>query len=180
MKVLVFTFAIALCGAAFAEGADCGAPRPEGGRARMGAGVRGGEMGMPADPILRAVSNRKLVEKLGLADEQKSKLEAVMRQSKESRDLQARMREAMKRQVSLLEAEKVDEAAVMAAIDELFDLRKQMAKSQAKRVIAVKAILTPEQIAKARSELGSQKPPRNARRRGPAGGERPAAPPEAK
>ena len=41
----------------------------------------------------------------------------------------------------------------MAAIDEVFELRKAMAKDQAKRVIAVKSILTPEQVAKAHEEM---------------------------
>ena len=57
------------------------------------------------------------------------------------------------RQVELMKAEKVDEAAVMKAIDEVFELRKQMAKEQVKRVIEIKSILTPEQIAKAREEM---------------------------
>ena len=43
--------------------------------------------------------------------------------------------------------------AVMSAIDELFDLRKEMAKTQTKRVIAVKALLTSEQLEKAVEEL---------------------------
>ena len=64
-----------------------------------------------------------------------------------------KVREATKRQFDLMKAEKVDEAAVMKAIDEVFELRKQMAKEQVQRVIEIKAILTPEQIAKAREEM---------------------------
>ena len=41
------------------------------------------------------------------------------------------------------------EAAVMAAIDELFDSRKEVSKAQARRSIAVKALLTPEQLEQA-------------------------------
>ena len=57
------------------------------------------------------------------------------------------------KQFDLMKAEKVDEAAVMKAIDEVFELRKQMAKEQVRRVIEIKLILTPEQIAKAREEM---------------------------
>ena len=57
------------------------------------------------------------------------------------------------KQLDLMKAEKIDEAAVMAAIDEVFELRKAMAKEQAKRLIAVKTVLTPEQVAKAHEEM---------------------------
>ncbi|MBR3922042.1 MAG: hypothetical protein IKJ45_02935 [Kiritimatiellae bacterium] len=57
------------------------------------------------------------------------------------------------KQLDLMKAEKINEAAVMAAIDEVFELRKAMAKEQAKRVIAVKSVLTPEQVKKAHEEM---------------------------
>ena len=80
----------------------------------------------------------------------------------------------------------------MKAIDEVFELRKEMAKEQAKRVIAVKSILTPEQIAKAHEEMkqmfearGDRGPRRGGPngergpRRGPKGGDKPTPAPEA-
>ena len=94
------------------------------------------------------------------------------------------------RQFELMKADKIDEAAVMKAIDEVFELRKEMAKAQVKRVIAVKSVLTPEQIEKAREEVKKmfeqrgEKGPRQGRMRGrgPRGGDRPEPPkpPEAK
>ena len=61
-----------------------------------------------------------------------------------------------------------------------------MAKDQAKRLIAVKSILTPEQIAKAREDLKAtfgargQRPGghRGGRKGAPAGADEPAPPPE--
>ena len=74
------------------------------------------------------------------------------------------------KQFELMKAEKVDEAAVMKAIDEVFELRKQMAKEQVRRVIEIKSILTPEQIAKAREEMRANFAARGGRPDGPRGG----------
>jgi Spy/CpxP family protein refolding chaperone len=130
------------------------------------------------DPIVFAVSRPKIVEKLGLSDDQKEKLKAVTDRAKEGRDSMKKVREATMKQFDLMKAEKVDEAAVMKAIDEVFELRKQMAKDQVRRVIEIKSILTPEQITKAREEMqanfaarGERGPrpdgPRGGRRNGP-------------
>jgi Spy/CpxP family protein refolding chaperone len=86
-------------------------------------------------------------------DEQKAKLKDLKSASESNREAQKKVREATMKQVELMKAERIDEAAVMAAIDEVFELRKAMAKDQAKRVIAVKSILTPEQVAKAHEEM---------------------------
>ena len=153
MKSLIVVAVAALSCVAFADGPEGGA-RPEGGR--RGFGPREGGMGPMMggmDPIVRMVSNPAVAEKLGLSDEQKAKLKELRGDGEANREAQKKAREATMKQVELMKAEKVDEAAVMAAIDEVFELRKAMAKEQAKRVIAVKSILTPEQVAKAHEEM---------------------------
>ena len=106
--------------------------------------------GFAADPIARMVSNPRFAEKLNLTEEQKTKLEELNKTQRENGKInRAKMGEAMKRQMALMTAEKIDESKVMASIDEVFALRCDMAKDQVKRVIAVKNILTPEQIKKA-------------------------------
>lgn len=137
--------------------------------------------GVVADPIVRMVSNPRFAEKLNLTEEQKTKLEELNKTQREGmKDKCTKMSEAMKRQMDLMNAEKIDESKVMASIDEVFALRCAMAKDQVKRVIAVKNILTPEQIKKAneikaefrdrggpRPEAGEKgRPRRNAERRG--------------
>ena len=161
MKSLMMTVVAALACAAFAQGPEVGAPREGGHRGGMGPGMM--------DPIVRAVSNPKAAERLGLTEEQQAKLKEVNKPSSASRDNQKKVREATMKQLELMKADKIDEAAVMKAIDEVFELRKEMAKEQAKRVIAVKSILTPEQIAKAREAVKSMPGPRDERgpRRGP-------------
>lgn len=146
MKSLTIMVATALCCAAFAYGAEGMTPR-DGGR-RGGIGMRGGDKPMMGNPILRAVSDPKAVEKLGLSEDQLAKLKEIKNVGKTDREKQRKVREAAMKQLELMKADKIDETAVMAAIDEVFQLRKEMAKAQAKRVIAVKSILTPEQIAK--------------------------------
>ena len=137
--------------------------------------------GFAADPIARMVSNPKFAEKLNLTEEQKAKLEELNKTQRENGKInRAKMGEAMKRQMDLMNAEEIDESKVMASIDEVFALRCAMAKDQVKRVIAVKNILTPEQIKKAneikaefrdrggrRPEAGERgRPRRNAERKG--------------
>ena len=154
MKSLIIVAVAALSCVAFAEGAPEGGARPEGGH--RGFGPReGGGMGpmMVSDPIVRMVSNPAMADKIGLSDEQKAKLKELKGDNEANREAQKKVREATVKQLELMKAEKIDEAAVMAAIDEVFELRKAMAKEQAKRVIAVKSVLTPEQVAKAHEEM---------------------------
>ncbi len=161
MKSLMMIAVAALCCAAFAEGS------------RKGALPRGGMGGMPmsADPVLRAVSNPKVAEKLGLTEEQQAKLKEVTSGDRDvQRANQKKVRDAMMKQVELMKSEKIDEKAVMSIIDEVFELRKEMAKEQAKRLIAVKSILTSEQLKKAQEELQSMRNRRG--ERGPRQGDR--------
>lgn len=196
MKKLMFVLAAALMAgtvlAADGEGPRKGpgdrgpGRRPMAERGEMGAAMMGG------DPLVWAIQNPRLAEKLALTDEQKTKLKALDGDKKASRELQEKVRKGVQRQMELLKAEKVDEAAVMAAIDEVFEARKAIAKDQTKRLIAIRSVLTPEQIEKARegmSELRGQRgsrgpregagPREGGRRRGPRDGETPAAKPEA-
>ena len=154
MKSLIIVAVAALSCVAFADGGPEGGARPEGGR--RGFGLREGGMGPMIggmDPIVRMVSNPEVADKIGLSDEQKAKLKELKGDREANRAAQEKVRAATMKQLDLMKADKVDEAAVMAAIDEVFELRKAMAKEQAKRVIAVKSVLTPEQVAKAHEEM---------------------------
>lgn len=154
MKSLIIVAVAALSCVAFADAGPEGGARPEGGR--RGFGPREGGMGPMMggmDPIVRMVSNPAVAEKIGLSDEQKAKLNELKGDKEANRAAQDKVRAATMKQLDLMKAEKIDEGAVMAAIDEVFELRKAMAKEQAKRVIAVKSVLTPEQVKKAHEEM---------------------------
>ena len=169
MKILMTMAVAAMCGVALAEGSE------------GGPGLRGGMGSMPMmDPIVRMVSNSKVADKIGLSDEQKAKLKEIRKNFGANGESQKKVREATMKQVELMQADKIDEAAVMAAIDEVFEIRKAMAKEQAKRVIAVKSVLTPEQISKARDEMKTMmelRGERRSQRRGRRGGEKPGKDP---
>jgi len=144
-KSLMLMFAAALAGATFAQQP----PEHRGFRGRPGP-----MGGMPMDPIVHMVTSPRMVEKLGLSEEQSAKLKEVNKGGQEAAgETQKKIRAAMEKQAELLKAKEIDEAAVMASVDEVFDLRKAAAKEQMKKIIAVRAILTPEQIEKAREAM---------------------------
>ena len=138
MKCLIVVVAAALVSTAVAEGPM----------------AKRGSVGV-IDPVVRAALNPKLAEKLGVTEEQSAKLKALKAEKDGMKELNEKVRKGMERQAELLKADQVDEAAVMAALDEVWDARKEVAKRQTRRLIAVKSILKPDQIAKAREALKS-------------------------
>lgn len=194
MKKLMFAMVAALSFAAVAQDAEGPKAGQREGGMRRGPRDRGAMMaergmmpggfggGMMSDPAVMAATNPKIAEKIGLsaeACEQIKKLDTDNRAKVQ--ELQKKTRELMEKQAQLMKAEKIDEAAVMAAIDELFECRKEMAKTQTKRLISVKSLLTPEQITKA-TELMKEmrrervaKRPNRAQKDGDKGGVKPEA-----
>jgi len=167
MKTLLTFATVALAAAAFAG------PKEGPGRGPMQGGPRGGMEG-PSDPVVRMVTNQKMAEKIGLTAEQQKKIKEINKENRNNvGDLRRTFRNSMEKQAELLQADKIDEAAVMAEIDKAFEARKEMAKRQTKRIIAIKSVLTPEQVEKALEAFKSQKRDR----RGPeAEGEGPKGP----
>jgi len=164
MKTLLAIATAALAAATFAAGPKEGPKR----------GPGKGPMEGPSDPVVRLVTNPKMAEKIGLTEEQQKQIKEINKSNREStEDLRKSLRESMKKQTELLKADKVDEAAVMAEIDKAFEVRKEMAKRQTKRIIAIKSVLTPEQIAKALEEIKNRPKPeakgKGSRGKGPDG-----------
>ena len=158
MKCLMTMLAAAVSLVALAqEPAAEGAARPRSGRAAMGGG-------QSIEPVLRAAVNPKIAEKVAITEEQVEKLKALAGEKDTLKALHEKVRKGMESQVELLKAEKIDEAAVMAAIDEAWDAKKEVAKFQTKRLIAVKSILSAEQIEKIRDALKAR---RDGRQKGP-------------
>lgn len=142
-SIIVTILAAVMCGLVCAQpAAGAKAQKP---RRNADAGTQ------VTEAIVRLVQNPAMAEKLGLSSEQSDKLASVNNNGKEVlAENQKKMRVAMEKQKNLLKAIPIDEAAVMASVDEVFELRKAMAKVQMKKVIAVRTILTPEQLKKAR------------------------------
>ena len=146
MKIAMTVFAAVLALAAVAQG-EGAAKAPIGAKARPARAMMG--PGGMADPVVRAALNPKVAEKLGLSEDQLARLKALEDEKGGAKELQAKVRQGMEKQAELLKQEKIDESAVMAALDEVWEARKELAKRQTRRLIAVKAILTPEQIKEA-------------------------------
>ena len=143
MKTLLTFATVAFSAASLAAG-------PKEGREPGQRGRRGGIEGGSSDPVVRLVCNPQVAEKIGLSEEQRGKIKEINKANRDnSEDLRKALRDAMEKQAELLKADKIDEAAVMAEIDKAFDARKEMAKRQTRRVIAIKAVLSPEQVSKA-------------------------------
>ena len=138
MKSLVCALAAVVAVAAFAEGPRARKPWME-----------------SINPVVRVALNPKAAEKLGITEEQAAKLKALEDGKGELNELQEKVRKGMERQAELMKAEKIDEAAVMASLDEVWAVRKEIAKKQTARLISVKSILSDEQIRKAREVLKS-------------------------
>jgi len=162
MKTLLAVATVALAAATFAADSKGGQRKDPPGGMKEG----------PSDPIVRLVTNPKMAEKIGLTEDQQKQIKEINTTNRESsEDLRRSLRESMKKQTELLKADKIDEAAVMAEIDKAFDVRKELAKRQTKRIIAIKSILTPEQIAKALEEIKNrqnrERDKRKAKEKGP-------------
>lgn len=116
----------------------------------------GGMMDGMQDPIVRAAMNPRVAEKLGLPEETQLKIKkADLDAQIAMQGLQEKIRAATEKQAELMKVPNPDQNEVLAAIDQLFNLRKQMAVIQAKRTLAIKALLTPEQQEQALAELKS-------------------------
>ena len=158
MKSLVCALAAVVAVAAFAEGPKTRKPWME-----------------SINPVVRVALNPKAAEKLGITEEQAAKLKTLEDDKGEMKELQEKVRKGMERQAELMKAEKIDEAAVMASLDEVWAARKEIAKKQTARLISVKSILTPEQVAKAREAIKSIGKGGCRKGRGEGKGKKPAA-----
>lgn len=148
MKLFSLMAAVALFGAAFAAEAKRPAPREPGN-----------------DPIVRLVKDRKTAEKIGLSKDQLKQIRDLCKAGDAAaKALREKQAQAMERNAAAFEADRLDENTVMAAIDEIFDLRKAAVKEQMKAIIAAKNVLTPEQLEKAKQELAAKIAANEARR----------------
>jgi len=166
MRMIVMVMAAAAAFVACAQG-------PAG---RKGPAER---MGQPPsiEPVVRMAINPKTAEKLGVTPEQSARLKALNAAHAEAmKALRAKTRSEMTRQAGLLAAENLDEKAIMAAFDESWATRKEIARLQMKLLIDVRGILSHEQLDKARKVMRENFGPRKAQ---PLGGEAKKRPPKA-
>jgi Spy/CpxP family protein refolding chaperone len=129
------------------EGAQGGAPRR-----MMGAG------GMPMDAegmLMRALSpDSKLAKDIGMTEEQSAALKKLFADAQtETKDSRDKMEKLALEQADLLSQDSPDEAAVMKVVDQLGELRLQVAKQRIHQLLAAQKILTAEQRTQLREQM---------------------------
>lgn len=117
-------------------------------RAQMGEG-------MQEEFVLKALMrNEKLAEALGVTEEQMDSLKTHVDVHRvEYRSLEEQLKDCGMQQAQIMTQDQIDEEALMLAIDECFEIRKELAKLKMQQLLLVKRTLTPDQIAKARQMM---------------------------
>ena len=138
----------------------------------------GTPMGAQAQEMIlgRLVEDPQFAEKLGLAPDQVDKLKKAHTDGQDQMTkLEADRKQAALKQAELMTATNVDEDAVMKAVEQTGAVQTQIAKIQVQQILALKKILTPDQLEKAK-QLGRDRAREfrekagNFRRQGPGAG----------
>jgi hypothetical protein len=104
--------------------------------------------------IMRALANPRVAEELGISAEQVQALKDGLEKVRgEEQALRSELEAAAKEQARRLTEAKVDEAALMEAVEKAGALRTKLAKLWVRRLLLIKDTLTPEQVEKARSMI---------------------------
>jgi Spy/CpxP family protein refolding chaperone len=130
-----------------------------GGAGRLGPGGapgmhEGGSIGF----LVPLLQRPEAAARIGLPEERAQALAATFAElDAQLKAVNGKLPDAFRRQADALEAEKPDEAAVLAAVNEVWDLRREVALLQTRKVLAIRTSLTAEQIEKARALLREER-----------------------
>ena len=99
--------------------------------------------------FVRLLTNPRMAQQFGIDEELRKTLEATAKEYDDAISaLRPSLEEALEVQTKLLAEETPDEAAILKSVDDLWELRTEIAKIQMKKLLAVRAKLTPEQLKK--------------------------------
>jgi len=136
-----------------------GAPPPPPGQPRDGGQMRrpGGMPRPGAPPMERGMggwwNNPELVQKLGIGADQIKKIDDIVQQHRlKLIDLNATLQKAETIMEPLMGADQPDEAKIVAQIDKVAQARAELEKANARMLLGVRQVLTPEQWKKLREE----------------------------
>ncbi len=120
-------------------GDGMGPPPMEGGRPPM-------ERAFHLGPRGRWWNNPELVQKLNLTPDQQKQMETVFEQSRQGlMDLSGTVRQEEMAMRPLLSADAPDESKILAQIDRVAQARAELEKSNARMLLRLRRVLTPEQ-----------------------------------
>jgi Spy/CpxP family protein refolding chaperone len=98
-------------------------------------------------------NNPELVQKLGLTPDQQKKMEAIFEQSRPSlMDLLSGVRKEEMAMEPLLAADQPDEGKILAQIDRVAQARAELEKANARMLLGLRRVLTPDQWKTLRAE----------------------------
>ena len=142
------TAVVGLCSTlVFAQGNGNRGPNRSG-----GGGGGAGQGDVPPQAVVRMLDNQEMIAKIGLSSNQVGQLrDKLLELQKQEIQLRAQQQAAAADQASLMTRPEIDEKAVMKVVEQLGQVRTEMAKLQIKRVILLKKSLTDEQRAKLRA-----------------------------
>lgn len=108
---------------------------------------------LPDDPILQGMFPPELVmrhqQELGLTDAQRSAITAEMaRGQKDFLDVRWQLEKEVEAMAALLKQDKLDEKRVVAQLDKVLDMERQIKRAHIVLLIRIKGVLTPEQRTK--------------------------------
>lgn len=133
-------------------GAGPAGPPPGRGQMRVERPVRPGR-----PPMERAMgpwwNDPQLVEKLGVTADQKKKMEDIFQQHRlKLIDLHASLQKAETILEPLMSADQPDEAKIVAQIDRVAQARAELEKANARMLLGIRQVLTPDQWKKLQEE----------------------------
>jgi Spy/CpxP family protein refolding chaperone len=130
---------------------DGGVPPPGGPQDGMGPAPMEGrrppmERALHLGPHGRWWNNPDFVQKLGLTPDQQKKMEAIFQQNRPGlMDLLSAVRKEETAMEPLLAADQPDETRILAQIDRIAQARAQLEKANARMLLGLRTVLTPEQ-----------------------------------
>jgi Spy/CpxP family protein refolding chaperone len=108
--------------------------------------------------------NPELVQKLGITGDQQKKMDEILQQHRlQLVDLHAAVQKQELTLEPLVSADQPDENKILAQIDRVAQARADLEKANARMLLDIRRVLTPEQWQKLKAE--SPQPPRPAARR---------------
>ena len=104
------------------------------------------ERALHLGPHGRWWNNPEFVQKLGLSADQQKRMEAVFEQSRPSlTDLSDKVRKQEGAMEPLLGVDQPDEGKILAQIDQVAQARAELEKANARMLLGLRRVLTPEQ-----------------------------------
>lgn len=154
--------AIVACAVLIGTGARAQEPAPGAGLLPDGGkqnGVHEGKRGPGGrdEWMSRLLSSKDVAEKLGLTEEQTTKIrDKLYKLKQEEVKVNAELDLASMDQAKLMTTDTSTEAAIMAAVEKTGSLRTKLAKLRVQKALVLKQNLTPEQLKKIREWVGAR------------------------